>query len=121
MVDYPFFRPLDLLLYAFLAAVPLFLLSRGGGRAEMLLVHSPDGEFRTALGHDTLFSVDGSLGILTVRIESGRARIESSPCTGQQCVHRGWLGSSGDCSVCLPSGVWLRVESDTPAVDAVTY
>jgi len=120
-IDFPFFRPLDLLLYAVLAAVPLYLLSRGGGGAERLLVHAPEGEYMAPLGHDSLFSVDGSLGPVTIRIESGRARIESSPCAGKHCVHRGWLGSDGDCAVCLPSGVWLRLESDAPSVDAVTY
>lgn len=121
-IDYPFFRPLDLLLYAALLALPLLLLLHGGEDGpETLLVHSPAGESRIALGHDTLFAVEGLLGPLSIRIESGRAMIESSPCTGRQCVRRGWMGSAGDCAVCLPSGVWIRLESDGPAPDAVTY
>ena len=87
-----------------------------------LLIHDGNGERSVSLAEDTLLELEGALGPVTVRIEAGRARIESSPCPGQQCVRRGWLERAGGSSACLPSGVWIEVEPapGETAPDAVT-
>lgn len=123
--DHPFFRPLDLVVYALVAAVAAaaFLLCGGrGGSPSRLLIHDGNGERSVSLAEDTLLELEGALGPVTVRIEAGRARIESSPCPGQQCVRRGWLERACESSACLPSGVWIEVEPapGETAPDAVT-
>lgn len=121
--DHPFFRPLDLVVYALVAAVAaVSLLGGRGGSPSELLVHDENGERLVPLGRDTLLELEGGLGSVSVRIEAGRARIESSPCPGQQCVRRGWLERAGESSACLPSGVWIEVEPAPGAIapDAVT-
>jgi hypothetical protein len=48
--------------------------------------------------------------------------VMSSPCPGQQCVSMGWVGTAGDAIVCVPSGVYVRLDPEEGSgVDAVTY
>jgi len=63
------------------------------------------------------------IGISRIIIETGRARFISSPCSGQLCVHAGWLTHSGDMTTCLPNGVSVRLggtDNSLPAIDAVS-
>jgi hypothetical protein len=55
--------------------------------------------------------VKGALGYSKVEVEDGMARIASSPCPDQICVHVfGWISRDGEISVCLPNGVMLQIE-----------
>ncbi|MDM7991915.1 MAG: NusG domain II-containing protein [Candidatus Fermentibacter sp.] len=120
--EWPLFRPADLVLYAFLAALTVALAGGGTGGASRLMVHSPHGESSFDLGRDTSFTVEGRLGPLAVEISGGRARIVSSPCPGRQCVEAGWVTEAGECSACMPSEVWICIEGGPGgAPDAVTH
>ncbi|HRY60905.1 MAG TPA: NusG domain II-containing protein [Candidatus Fermentibacter sp.] len=120
--EWPLFRPADLVLYAFLAALTVALTGGGAGGASRLMVHSPCGESSFDLGRDTSFTVEGRLGPLAVEISGGRARIVSSPCPGRQCVDAGWVTEAGECTACMPSEVWICVEGGSgEAPDAVTH
>ena len=88
----------------------------------------PGGTSCFPLSIDTLFSIEGRLGSVSIEILDGRVRFASSPCPGQQCVAAGWLDSPGDLSVCMPSAVLVLVQSDsegsgeTPGgIDAVSF
>jgi len=123
---YPWIRPLDLLL-VLAGIVPLVLaLTAGdgatGGRVELVW---PAGSDTISLSRDTVLSLPGQLGPVRVEVRGGRARIARSPCPGQDCVRAGWLQSTGEMSVCMPSGVLARVLPEPGSADhgpdAVTY
>lgn len=119
---YPRFRPGDLFLVAAaLAVAALFAFGHGKGNAGDLTVGSPAGEILLPLSSDTTLEVEGRLGLVSIQIADGKARIACSPCPGQQCVDQGWISSPGDVSVCAPSAVWIRVEGDSGEPDAVSY
>ncbi len=122
----PFFRPGDLILLV-LVAIPVILLSNGpdGGTADSATVVAVGGEdFTVPLDGDSTLTVEGLLGTMVIETEEGRIRVVSSPCPGQHCVMRGWVSTSGDAVICVPSEVYVRVNpsgSGTGEVDAVTY
>ena len=89
-----------------------------------MIVHGPDCELRLSTSTDTLVTIEGSMGSLTLQIEGGRARIVDSPCPGQDCVTQGWISTPGAPLVCIPSGVYVLLEAsgeDGAGVDAVSY
>jgi hypothetical protein len=121
---YPWLRPLDpLILLA--GVLPLLLSLSGGpsGPAGMLEVVGPGGADTLELARDSSVSVPGRLGPVDVEVLHGRARISASPCPGQDCVRSGWVEAAGDVSVCMPSGVLIRVigPAEDGGPDALTY
>ncbi|MCL2107424.1 MAG: NusG domain II-containing protein [Oscillospiraceae bacterium] len=54
-----------------------------------------------------------------VEIDGGRARIASSPCPDQLCVHAGWLDKPGQSAVCLPRRVIVELRGARNEVDGV--
>lgn len=111
---------MDLVVYALIAALVLVAAGTTGGGAETLVLHTPGGGMSLDLSRDTLVAVEGRLGLVTVEIREGRARISASPCTGQHCVRTGWISEGAEVSVCLPSGVWMECVDSGGSPDAVT-
>jgi len=91
-----------------------------GGRVELIW---PAGSDTISLARDTVLSLPGRLGPVRVEVRGGRARFARSPCPGQDCVRAGWLKSTGDMSVCMPSEVLIRVIAppEGRGPDALTY
>lgn len=125
--EYRFFRWNDLIL---VLAVLTVILVHGtnaednGGNSTLLQVSFESSSFRLELPKDTTLQVRGNLGMLEIQVEGTMARISSSPCPGQDCVHQGWIDEAGEMVVCVPSGVFMVLSHDTEASrspDAVTY
>ena len=55
----------------------------------------------------------------TITVADGRIAITASDCPGGDCVHSGWISSSGRSIVCLPNGLEIRVIAQTGDVDFV--
>ena len=55
----------------------------------------------------------------TITVTDGRIAITASDCPGEDCVHSGWISSSGRSIVCLPNGLEIRVIAQTGDVDFV--
>lgn len=90
----------------------------------MLVIHTAGNTEYLPLDRDTSFRINGNIGQLEIQIDSRRARISESPCPGQDCVRKGWLTSAGDLAICVPSGVFICVESESSegdSPDAITY
>ena len=121
---YPFFRPGDLILLCLLAISYILIPSGINRNCEdyFLLVVCPSCELEINLDADSIFQVNGNIGSLLVEIRERKAAILQSPCSGQQCVRTGWLENPGDMSICMPSGVFLSIESrNGNTSDAVSY
>lgn len=123
---YSFFKVSDLTIPVFV--VIAFLMLSFNDEPEnisecCLEIHTGEEMYRLQLGVDTMFTVMGNLGEMKISIENNRARISSSPCSGQDCVRQGWLSGPGDMAVCVPSGVFIIVsdENNRLSPDAVSY
>ena len=55
----------------------------------------------------------------TVQIREGKVAIVSSDCPGTDCVHSGWISTSGRSIVCLPNKVEIRIIGVQDEVDFV--
>jgi hypothetical protein len=101
----------------------LMLTGGAGGPAGRLEMVWPEGSDTLSLSRDTTMALPGDLGPVRVEVAAGRARIAGSPCPGQDCVRAGWIDAAGDVSVCMPSGVLVRVlgPAEGGGPDALTY
>ncbi len=75
---------------------------------------------RSIADEDTL-RIAGPLGVTTIQIAEGRARVLDAPCPHQLCVKTGAISNAGAMVVCVPNRVVLRIEEHSKdEVDAVT-
>ena len=71
-----------------------------------------------SLAEDQTFTVVGTYcNVITV--QDGKISITESDCPGTDCVHSGWIESTGRSIVCLPNGVEVRVVGSKSDVDFV--
>ena len=59
---------------------------------------------------DETVEVSGPLGVTVIKLCSGEAWVESSPCKNQLCVSSGILNRYGEFAACLPNMVFLALE-----------
>lgn len=71
-----------------------------------------------SLEKDCEFTVTGSY-TNTITVKNGKIAITASDCPGEDCVHSGFIGTSGRSIVCLPNGVEIRIAAGEPDVDFV--
>jgi hypothetical protein len=77
---------------------------------------------RIELNHAQLVKVQGAIGETVLQVEVGKIRVIASPCTGKQCIHAGWLQTSGEFTACLPNRVSIEVHSRSKnQYDAIAY
>lgn len=55
-------------------------------------------------------SQDGHVNVLV--IENGSARIESADCPDKLCVKQGSVSRAGECIICLPHKLVIRIEGE---------
>lgn len=71
-----------------------------------------------SLSEDNTISVEGKYSNL-IQISGGRVAIIKSNCPGEDCIHSGWIDSTGRSIVCLPNKVEIRVLGAQTDVDFV--
>jgi hypothetical protein len=98
------------------AAIPWMLPGEPGAAA---VVTYPGGEVRVDLDETRTLVLQGPVGRTVVRIEGGRAWVESSDCPLTLCVKMGKIDRAGEAVWCVPNGVGVRIEGGS-GVDAVT-
>ena len=76
---------------------------------------------RHALSEHVTLNVPGNLGDSVIEIADGRARFQSSPCTGKFCIHTGWQQHGGDVTACLPNGISLQITGGQGRFDALAF
>ena len=117
------FQKGDLLAVAatLLLAVSVFFLflPRGNGEAAVAEIYL-DGVLIRQLPLDTPteLEVTGDYHN-TVTVRDGKIGVTESDCPGEDCVHSGFVGTSGRSVVCLPNRLEIRVVSAPGDVDFV--
>lgn len=69
-----------------------------------------------SLDVDQEFTVAGTYSN-TVAVRGGKIAVIGSDCPGGDCIHCGWIGSTGRSIVCLPNGLEIRVVAGNNDVD----
>jgi hypothetical protein len=85
------------------------LIIRGGGHVVE----------EVPLSRDRIAVVPGPLGITTVQIKNGRARIQADPSPRQYCVRQHWIERAGQAAICLPNQVSIEVSGSV--YDSLNY
>ena len=101
------------------AVVFLAFLPRETGDIPMAEIYL-DGTLvrRVSLDTSAEFSVTGDY-MNTVTVRDGKIAVTESDCPGGDCVHSGFIGTSGRSVVCLPNRLEIRVVSSAGDVDFV--
>ena len=73
---------------------------------------------RVTLDESQEFTVTGDY-TNTVTVRDGKIGVTASDCPGGDCVHSGWIGTSGRSIVCLPNRMEIRIVSAPGDVDFV--
>ena len=84
-------------------------LWRSTGSGEVQLSEAGRVVQRWPLRLDQRFELHGPLGITTVEIRAGRARIASDPSPRQYCVQQGWISRPGEIALCLPNRTAISI------------
>ena len=71
------------------------------------------------LEEQKVLTIDGEIPV-TVLLDAEGACISYSACPDQLCVKAGKLTTSGQCAVCLPARVSLRIEGEKQTADGIT-
>ena len=105
-----------------LSVSSLFMLAAFRGVGQAVVVEQ-DGNvvIRYPMEAEDTLRVEGPLGVTTIEIARGRARVLDSPCPYKLCVKAGAIGKAGELIACVPNRVVVRVEGRSKKeVDAVT-
>jgi len=87
-----------------------------------VLIRGNDKEWTFPLETNETVTVSGPLGDTVVKINEGRAWIESSPCDNQTCVGMGSVHQQGQWALCLPNKVMLFIEgTDDKDIDSISW
>ena len=75
-----------------------------------------------SLEEPQLLQAIGPLGVTTIEIVDGGARVVSSPCLNKICMQTGVIRLPGEIAVCVPNGILVRLDGGVPVsgFDGVT-
>ena len=97
----------------------LFFLPRSSSTPAVAQIYQNGALLMTVpLDQPQEFPVEGEY-CNTVTVRDGKIAITNSDCPGTDCVHSGWISSSGRSIVCLPNGLEIRVISQSGDVDFI--
>lgn len=89
--------------------------------AGIVRIRSGDRVFASySLNQERSIDVPGPQGVTRIVIHQHQARIASSPCRNQYCVHQGWLKNAGQVAVCLPNRITLELAGEK-GYDSLNY
>lgn len=119
-------RELPLLLLLVLAAGGLLLWTRLAPAGAVAVVEAEGRELARRelrlLSKPETLTAAGAGGLqVTVELSPQGARVIEAGCPDKSCQRTGWLTQAGDCAVCLPARVVLRLEGGPAGADAETY
>ena len=123
----PFKQPLllgDCLVILFSMVVIIFMFQQFWRfeQASKLKIRQGDKVIGTYdLNQTRELHVNGAMGESIISISAGKVRFKQSPCTGQYCVHQGWLQHAGQVAICIPNQVSLQLIGAKNSYDSLNY
>jgi len=55
----------------------------------------------------------------TIEVDNGKIRFLSAECPDKVCVNTGWIDRPGQIAVCLPAGVFIKIEGVQADMDII--
>ena len=92
-----------ILLSAFFSSYTFFSSSE---KADSFTIKSDEKEFEYSLNKDSIYEIQGRLGITKVRVRDGKVSIIESPCQNKNCIRQGEARNI----ICLPNGILVSVK-----------
>jgi hypothetical protein len=122
-------KPADIIIILLALALIVFCahtayLQPEGRTSVFIRVQDNESVFYMDNNKDETIVLKGQIGNTIVRIENGRAWIDSSPCENQTCVATGAIFRAGQWAACLPNSVLIMMQSNLAGdkdVDAITW
>lgn len=118
-------RVVDILIFAVSVSLTVFFFlmqARQKNAERSVFIQARGGEWVYPLYTDTTIHVEGPLGITTVSISDGKARIIDSPCPNKTCVSMGEISHGNEWVACLPNAVFVHIEGrEGELIDAAAY
>jgi len=103
---------LDIVIIIFAAAVIIFSIyfvyAPPRGRTLVYIQGAKEQWYYPANAQETV-TVNGVIGGTVIKIDGGRAWIDSSPCGNKTCAAAGFLTRQGQWAACLPNNVLLML------------
>ncbi|NLI98593.1 hypothetical protein GX441_08050 [bacterium] len=98
----------------------VFILSIKSDREPQMIKISSEGKFFELPLRDTLFQVQGPLGVTDVRINKGHVYVTKAPCPNKLCMKQGKISRNGESIICIPNKIIITIEGNRKT-DATTY
>jgi len=111
------FSRADIVLFILLLLIAAggIILLTGGGEGQTAVIRQDGSIVMTLpLNVDRTVQVAGTV----IEVKDGAIRFAESDCSGQECVHAGWLSSPGQTAACLPNRVSITISGES-GVDAI--
>ena len=112
-------------LFLGLVVVSVFITVGGVHGANQIEVKSADSAFYLPLSEDGSLEVDGPIGMTTITVMDGVARVTHSDCRDKVCMSMGEISRQSAWIACLPNKVFIRVvplgQNSSAEVDAGAY
>ena len=121
------FKPVDIIIILIALALTVFCahaayLQPQGRISVLMRAENRESVYYMNNNDDETVSLKGPVGHTTVRIENGKAWVESSPCDNQTCVATGVISRAGQLAACLPNSVLIMIQGNNDDdVDAVSW
>jgi len=114
-----------IIIIALLVIVLTSLYAYSGIKGKLYVhIKSDSNEWLIPITEQKTIWVKGPIGETEVVINSGSARIVSSPCREKICIRSGSISRPGQWVACLPNRVFVSIEgksSGEESVDAVNF
>jgi hypothetical protein len=120
-----YFKPADLFILIFAAAVLILLSVRAANINSAVLyarITAENGVWEYPLDEKREFFLEGPAGKTEVHIENGKVHVVESACRDKLCIHAGEIQRGGEWLACLPNSIFILIigkNGDGP--DAKTY
>jgi hypothetical protein len=118
-------RVADILLIVFLLAISalgIHLIKQRKQPGSFFLIEM-NGEvvYRLSLHGDTLISLSGKTGIISIQAHNAKVRILETTCPLKICKRTGWIHKPGEAIICVPNRMVITIEGgERGTIDAVT-
>jgi len=112
-------RPLDILPVAIAAILAFLPFLNNPGPASSVRIITPQSEYSIPIEVDSVLTVNGAEGSITIAIQNRSARVVEASCPLKICVKTGKISRPGGTIICAPGRVAVIIEGKND-YDAIT-
>ncbi len=107
-------RPGDFLIFVITLGAAIFFTLKSanltfGEKSQKMTVEADGKKYEYSLKNDGIYNFEGKIGITTVEVKNGKAKIIDSACPNKTCVNQGYSNTI----VCLPNKVIVKIQNNS--------